>query len=170
MLARLRCVHVPACVEVSLFCFRLVAISLFLASACWAQIPQASDTTSTPVPDAGHDYLHSPLATVNPANGSVSIRIPVRIPAGRELTLGFGLAYDSNGVDYLGQPTGGAPGWTSAGSPLSVGGWSATGPMLTVGEFSFTVDAGIGLKHVQQAPVIFFKIRPVTVTTLTCLS
>lgn len=120
---------------------KVVAMSLFLASACWAQIPQASDTTSTPVPDAGHNYIHSPLSTVNPGNGSLSVRIPVRMPSGRELSLGFGFAYDSNGMDYLGQ-AGAGPQWLGTSSPLASGGWSETSPMLTVNQFNFTVLAG----------------------------
>src|SRR6185437_2864133 len=83
------------------------AAVLFLSSACWAQLPQAGDTTSPPTPGVGHDYLHSPVETVNPANGSVSIRIPVRIASGRELTIPFSIAYDSSGAFFIGEPNGG---------------------------------------------------------------
>jgi hypothetical protein len=54
------------------------------ASVSWAQLPPNSSTTSTPVPGAGHDYLGGVNETVNPANGSVSIRIPVIMAGGPE--------------------------------------------------------------------------------------
>src|SRR5216684_798697 len=76
-----------------------------LAPSCLAQIPSTSDTTSTPVPGAGHDYIHAPVETVNPANGSISIRIPAIMPPGRGISLPFTFAYDSNGVAYLGTNT-----------------------------------------------------------------
>jgi hypothetical protein len=67
----------------------LFAFVTVLAPACHAQLPPISSTTSTPIPGAGHDYLSGPAETVNPANGSVSIRIPVVIPPSRGITLPF---------------------------------------------------------------------------------
>src|SRR5689334_9373060 len=76
----------------------LIAATFLLTCTCRAQLPQASGTTSPPTPGVGHDYIHSPVETVNPANGSVSIRIPVRIASGRELTIPFSVTYDSSGA------------------------------------------------------------------------
>lgn len=77
------------------------AVTLFLASACWAQITNIADTTSTPVPGAGHNYLGILNETVNPASGSVSVRIATPVPPGRKLTIPFSFAYDSNGTVVL---------------------------------------------------------------------
>jgi RHS repeat-associated protein len=105
---------------------------LFSPGLLFAQIPPAGDTTSTPAPGA-HDYFHSPVETVNPANGSVSIRIPVRMPPGRQLTVPFSFAYDSNGAFYIGPPpTGGSPRYETI--PVSInsqGGWSYSFPVLS---------------------------------------
>ena len=68
---------------------------------------------------------------MNPANGSVSIRIPVRMPQGRQLTVPFSFAYDSNGAFYVGSK-GGEPLYLSTNDLLnSQGGWSYTGPVLS---------------------------------------
>jgi hypothetical protein len=74
---------------------RLLSLTV---SASRAQIANVTDSTSTPVPGLGHDYIHMLAETVNPANGSVSLRIHVPLPPGRNLTLPFAFAYDSNGV------------------------------------------------------------------------
>lgn len=116
----------------------LTAATLFITSLCWAQLPQAGDTTSPPTPGVGHDYIHSPVETVNPANGSVSIRIPVRIASGRELTIPFSIAYDSSGAFYYGSEGGSAPALhTVTGVPFSQGGWSYTFPLLTFTEIDW---------------------------------
>jgi len=50
---------------ISLFC-------LLYAPIVFAQITNVTNQTSTPIPGAGHDYIHMLNETVNPANGSVS--------------------------------------------------------------------------------------------------
>ena len=123
---------------------RLAAMVLFVASASWAQLPQAGDTTSPPTPGVGHDYIHAPVETVNPANGSVSIRIPVRISSGRELTIPLDIAYDSSGAFYYGMGPGiTEPSYaTTTGVPFSQGGWSYTFPLLTFSQTSWVVNNG----------------------------
>ena len=116
-----------------------IVFSLLLAPAVQAQIPSASNTTSTPVPGAGHDYIHGPVETVNPANGSISIRIPVIVPPGRGSTLPFSFAYDSNGVAYIGKNTSGQFGWQVTDSWITKGGWSNTAPVLSLTEADYTV-------------------------------
>lgn len=127
---------------------KLTVIALFLSPSCWAQIPPDGDTTATPVPAAGHDYIHAPLETVNPANGSISIRIPVRMPSGRELTFPFSFAYDSNGADVLADDQAGRLEWLLAGSLTSQGGWSNTAPLLSVQQVAYTVP-GIEIDGTQ---------------------
>lgn len=119
----------------------LLGLFLLLIPAAWAQLPQAGDTTSPPTPGVGHDYIHSPVETVNPANGSVSIRIPVRVPSGRELTIPLSIAYDSSGAFYYGLQSGGGgtPNLrTITGVPFSQGGWSYTFPLMTFNEETWT--------------------------------
>jgi hypothetical protein len=77
-----------------------VALILFLVPPCWAQAGNVSDFTSTPVPGVGHDYIKSFVETVNPAMGSVSLRIEAPQPKVRG-ALNYPLyvfSYDSNGV------------------------------------------------------------------------
>jgi hypothetical protein len=80
----------------------LNGLALFAVLATHAQIPPSSSTTSTPIPGAGHNYLGVVNETVNRANGSISIRIPVIMSPSLGITLPFSFASDSNGVNYLG--------------------------------------------------------------------
>ena len=113
--------------------FVLAFFSLPLAFPVFAQLPQAGDTTSPPNQAAGHDYIHAPGETVNPANGLPSIRIPLRVPSGRELTIPLSIAYDSAGAFYYGSVPGSyAPHWaTPPNVPFSQGGWSYSLPLLS---------------------------------------
>lgn len=122
--------------------FLLLMSALFLTGTAIAQIPSESNVTSTPVPDAGHDYIHDLTETVNPANGSLSIRIQIPLPPGRGFTLPFSIAYDSNGTYYLSSPCPACNGivWETTESMLAEGGWSYTVPMLSVQEDSFDVQ------------------------------
>lgn len=123
-----------------------ISLIVWFAGTTFAQIPSRTDVTSTPVPDAGHDYIHAPVETVNPANGSLSIRIGVPIPPSRGFTLPFSFAYDSNGLFYIYSKygTGTQIGWATThavlgtgGATLSQGGWSFSSPMLSVEKTSF---------------------------------
>ena len=108
--------------------FLLLAVLLSKAILCAAQVQNVTDVESTPIPGAGHKYLGTLNETVNPANGSLSIRISADVPKGRGLTLPFSFSYDSNGAVNinLNGPTG-AP-------PLFQLGWSYSVPMLTYQE------------------------------------
>ena len=50
-------------------------IAAFLVSTAHGQVTNVTNATSTPIPGAGHDYIKMLSETVNPSNGSVSIRI-----------------------------------------------------------------------------------------------
>lgn len=116
-----------------------------LAPAALAQIPSASDTTSTPAPGA-HNYLGSPVETVNPANGSASIRIPVRMPPGRQLTMPFSFAYDTNGAFYMGSNPihAGGPQYLSLRTSIgSVGGWSYSYPVMSFYGGTWTIPGSL---------------------------
>ena len=125
----------PLCVWLAICC----------GAICAAQIPSETDVTSTPVPNAGHDYIHAPNETVNPANGSLSIRIGVPIPPSRGFTVPFNFAYDSNGAFYLATPCGAVGscsgfGWVDTISKLAQGGWSYSVPMLSVQSSAVTMQ------------------------------
>jgi hypothetical protein len=112
---------------------------LFLSASAQAQIPPSSSTTSTPIPGAGHDYLGGVAETVNPANGSVSFRIPVSMPPGRGITLPFSFAYDSNGVNYVSPNGGSILSWVSPTSSIaSQAGWSDSVPIVSAVELTWT--------------------------------
>lgn len=127
----------------------LSLLSLILASASLvrAQISGVTDTTSTPVPGAGHDYIDMLNETVNPADGSLSVRISLPLPPGRKVMLPFSFTYDSNNAWFL--YTFDAPTTYADGSPvlapqapmgaignaifgaLSWSGWSTSLPQLS---------------------------------------
>lgn len=111
----------------------------YLLTVCFAfsQIANVTDQTSTPIPGAGHDYFHMLTETVNPANGSVSLRIRVPVPKGRELTVPFSFAYDSDAASVLFSVSG-QGNWRSNTTFLSQGGWSYGVPLLSADEISRT--------------------------------
>ena len=78
--------------------FAVGTLLLCLKGAAIGQITDVTNVTSTPIPGAGHDYVKLLSDTVNPSNGSVSLRIQVPTLPGRRLSLPFAYAYDSNGV------------------------------------------------------------------------
>jgi YD repeat-containing protein len=74
-----------------------LSIAMWTASDAIAQVPFVADTTSTPVPASGHDYLADLSEVVNPADGSLSIRIAA--PPQKERGVGmphYVFVYDSN--------------------------------------------------------------------------
>jgi RHS repeat-associated protein len=111
---------------IAVYSRNLVALAtlVFLTATVQAQVTNVTDVESTPIPGTGHDYLHMLNETINPANGSLSVRINVPVPEGRSLTLPFSFAYDSNAA---------IPGAIQSGiSPyLFKVGWSYSAPMLT---------------------------------------
>jgi RHS repeat-associated protein len=126
------------CRLVTPFAVALFLVSFFAAKA-YAQMPPSSSTTSTPIPGVGHDYLGEIAETVNPVNGSVSIRLNATMPPGRGLTIPFSFAYDSNGVNYVANGSSGTLQWlTPSSSIVSTGGWSNSVPVVTVSEPTWT--------------------------------
>src|SRR5713226_1206773 len=83
---------------------------LVAASLSWGQITNLN-TASTPVAGSGHDYMHMLNETVNPRDGSLSMRIHVNPPRGRLLSLPFAFAYDSNGAHFANAWPGYPPEW-----------------------------------------------------------
>ena len=129
--------------------FSALCLCLFFISNAYGQMPASSSTTSTPVPGAGHDYLGDIGETVNPATGSLSIRISATMPAGRGLTLPFTFAYDSNGVNYVGLNSPGILQWLAPSSSIvSTGGWSESAPIVSASQLKWTAYPDGGGKGV----------------------
>lgn len=124
--------------------FQVVTVLFLTAVVSQAQITNVTDDQSAPIPGAGHDYIKMLSETVNPANGSVSIRIAVPTPKSRGLSVPFLFAYDSNGVHI---PTGfaGSGYWTKGKLFLYSGGW-----LYSLPELSF--QAGTFLEGSRNCP------------------
>jgi hypothetical protein len=107
---------------------------VFFGGMAAAQITNVTDVTNTPVSGTGHDYIKLLNETVNPANGSVSVRIDLPVPQqGRGPAIPFGLAYDSNGAaSIIDNPVSlGRASWAVPQNPWYSGGWSYDLPTLS---------------------------------------
>ncbi len=99
-----------------------------------AQVPDVSGQMATPIPGVGHHYLglNSDILTetVNPATGSVSVRLELPTPPARGINIPFALIYNSSGVNQL-VSFGVTQGWgTDPGGGDGVG-WTYSVPTLT---------------------------------------
>ena len=107
----------------------LALCSSLFATPCEAQGPSVTNQIATPMP-GGHDYIHMLNETVNPANGSVSLRITLPSPPGRGLSFPLVVNYDSAGVWIA------TPPWQNSGAleimpgSASYGGWTTSIPVL----------------------------------------
>ena len=116
-----------------------------IAPVADAQITNVTNDQSTPIPGAGHDYIHSLTETVNPSNGSLSIHIELPAAKSRGITLPFTLAYDSNGVHHLipgGPGSAGTAMWAKNIGYVSQGGWAYGVPLLNFINFANSVTEG----------------------------
>ena len=124
----------------------VAALVLLVAIPCRAQVSRITNETATPVPGAGHDYIKFLSETVNPANGSVSVRIQIPTPKGRVLTIPFSFEYDSNTVHHLdvrplSQSADGLayvmfiPYWRSNYGFMAQGGWTYSLPSLRFDQY-----------------------------------
>lgn len=125
----------------------LVACLLLVATpAARGQLTNVDDATSTPIEGVGHNYIKMLSETVNPANGSVSLRIQLPVPEGRGITPSFSIDYDSNSVNHV-EP-GGTPGYpiwqSNAASSVAPtpGGWSFSLPSLSFSESDVSHPSG----------------------------
>ena len=112
----------------------IAGLILSVTPRALAQVTNVTGQTSTPVPGAGHDYVHLLNETVDASSGSVSVHISVPVPPGRKLTLPFGFAYSSSGAWFL-QPDPDNGGMDPIANPnigpMTLGGWSYTLPQLS---------------------------------------
>ena len=130
-----------------------IALFFSVASLCSAQVTNVTDVTSTPIPGVGHDYIGRLSDTVTPANGAVSLRIPVPVPTSRGFTTQFSFTYDSNGVHFIAGGSGGYAIWNRTPTYLTAGGWSYTIPQLT-----YTTGLALyGTVHCQYRTAYVFQ-------------
>ena len=114
-------------------------VSFLVNAKVDAQVSNVTNTTSTPIQGAGHDYIQMLSETVNPSNGSVSIRIQLPTPKSRGITLPFSISYDSNGARHLegaGYPSFGSAVWKGDPGYLARNGWSYSVPLLNYDSWS----------------------------------
>ncbi len=113
----------------------LLALLTALDASGQQQTQTPTNTTSPPISGVGHDYVKLLSETVNPANGSLSLRLGVPEPAGRGLSYPFAFSYDSNGVHVLGGISGPGVAWgpnsASPAPPMWSGGWSYNLPYIS---------------------------------------
>jgi YD repeat-containing protein len=110
-----------------------VLLALLSATPTYCQTPNPDNTTTPPIPGVGHDYIKMFGETVNPANGSVSLRISLPTPKGRGMDVPFAILYSSTGVEHVvGNPNGGGgAGWGTDNGQATGSGWSLSVPTLT---------------------------------------
>jgi hypothetical protein len=109
----------------------LIAIATLQAPSALAQINNVTNDQATPIPGRGHDYITLLSETVDPANGSVSLRMQAPSPGGRKLSIPFGFAYDTAGIHHLITNPNGTPVWALDGVPYVQGGWSYLAPVVS---------------------------------------
>ena len=114
------------------------ALTALLTPCLLAQISNLTEQTSTPIPGAGHDYIHLLSDTVNLASGTVSIRIAPPMPKGRLLNLPFSFSYDSGSAIQLTPETAGSAQWATDSGYLSQGGWNYSVPNANMSNWSYT--------------------------------
>ena len=123
----------------------LLAAVFALTATAFAQVPNITDVTSTPVPGVGHSYLHGLNETVNPANGSVTLRFCVPVPRGRRLTVPFCIVYNSDGAHFLISRNAGSLVWSESLSEFGrYSPWSYTVPRVTVQAVDVALTDGSG--------------------------
>lgn len=80
----------------------IAALTMPLLVASQVPFTDVTSTTATPVPGVGHDYIHDLDEIVNPANGSLSVRIAVPTPHERGMNFPiYPYTYDSSGQFML---------------------------------------------------------------------
>jgi RHS repeat-associated protein len=76
----------------------MIAALAFIALPSLAQTTRIGADNMTPSPGVGHDYIKMLAETVNPATGSVSLRIQLPTPQTRGITIPYAITYDSGSV------------------------------------------------------------------------
>jgi RHS repeat-associated protein len=112
----------------------------------FGQVVQVTHDVVPPVPGAGYDYVKSLAETVDPQMGTLQVRVGLPMPAGRDMTLPFAFAYNSNLALHYVTVMGGQPvfNWTDNGSYLGRSGWRYVVPSLSLFSGSYFVGPNGG--------------------------
>jgi YD repeat-containing protein len=131
-----------------------------------AQIVNLDNNTVTPSFGAGHSYIQDAFETVNPASGSVSLRMKLPTPPGRGLNLPFSINYNSSTAVQL-LPLGYTPDPTVDGDPNAIwseqtssimgysAGWSYGLPEITASIFTANCPSNPGSTYEGTANYFF---------------
>ena len=130
---------------------RAVSFLVLLLLSAHSGLAQGGDTSvfnhpTLPVHGVGHEYINGLNETVNPADGTVSLSIPITMPTGRGLTLPFSITYSSNNSTRMTNSTTLAPytngpppstavvlgsAWNNGTAFDVTGGWEYVLPMIS---------------------------------------
>ena len=114
----------------------VILLGLLFSSAADAQVTMPLDIMNRPTPGA-HDYIKMLSETVNPADGTVNLKIKLPDPMGRGISLPFSITYNSGSEYYLSSYQPGYLGTFLLQSP-SYGGWGNSLPFVSFGVTSIT--------------------------------
>ncbi len=120
----------------------LTIVTVLTVFPLHGQITSLSNQTATPIPGAGHDYIHLLDETVNPGSGTVSLRITPPAPRGRNLSLPFSFGYDSGAAIHVITGSAGQSFWTTNQGYLAQGGWSYGVPLANMTNTSYSSAGG----------------------------
>jgi RHS repeat-associated protein len=126
------------CLRVTVFSLLALHVTLLImmCSQSRAQVPDPVTVTQEPIPGSDHNYIGMGTETVNPADGSVSFDLPIQTPAGRQLTMPFGIRYNGSEPFYIAN-NGESPNFywatptTYNSPPFDLNGWAYELPSYT---------------------------------------
>lgn len=84
---------------------RVACFCLLLFSKSYTRLNgqgmHVGNDTATPIPGVGHDYIQNLSETVNPANGTVNLKMAFPVPRGRGFTMPFAFTYSSGAAQHV---------------------------------------------------------------------
>ena len=119
----------------------LFFFAVSIGPAAHAQVTSPPDITNKPIPGVGHDYIQMLSETVNPADGTVNLKINLPVPAGRGVSLPFAITYNSGSEYYVSSYQPGYLGTFLLQSP-SYGGWGNSLPFVSFAASSIQYPSG----------------------------
>ena len=121
--------------------FYWLLITLIVAFSASAQVPDPVVAAQAPIPGVGHHYIGVGGETVNPADGSLSFDLPLQPPAGRQLSMPFGIHYNGSEQYTITNSNSFSFNWTNIlTAPSLVHGWSYQLPAYTAQAVSNTLS------------------------------
>jgi RHS repeat-associated protein len=123
--------------KLTLFVFLILATW----SACYGQMSVPAPDVARPVAGVGHDYMKMLAETVNPSNGSLSIKIDLPTPKGRGLTIPYSVVYNSGAVHHIISTMPGVAHYSPGSlTEETQGGWGNTLPYVSASFWNVTAN------------------------------